>query len=114
MLSGDSPRNVPQTPVLQKASSTITLQATRGQLEQRAPTMGALSPGEEMSPSSPQPAPTPTGLSDLGSPEVVSEVATRKTPVESQSHSAWPKFESEPQSQEVSEDQVVKFRCEGE
>nr|XP_027791816.1 myosin light chain kinase, smooth muscle isoform X3 [Marmota flaviventris] len=113
MLTGVSPRNLPQTPVLQKTSSTITLQATKVQPEQRAPIMGTLSPREEMSPSVPQPATLSTGLSDLGSPEVVSKVATRKIPMESQSHSAWPKFESEPQSQEVSEDQAVKFRCEG-
>ncbi|XP_071471372.1 myosin light chain kinase, smooth muscle isoform X3 [Marmota flaviventris] len=112
MLTGVSPRNLPQTPVLQKTSSTITLQATKVQPEQRAPIMGTLSPREEMSPSVPQPATLSTGLSDLGSPEVVSKVATRKIPMESQSHSAWPKFESEPQSQEVSEDQAVKFRCE--
>uniref|UniRef100_I3LVW2 Myosin light chain kinase, smooth muscle n=1 Tax=Ictidomys tridecemlineatus TaxID=43179 RepID=I3LVW2_ICTTR len=100
------------TPVLQKTSSSITLQATKVQLEQRAPIMGTLSPRGEMSPSVSQPATLSTGLLDLGSPEVVSEVATRKIPMESQSHSAWPKFESKPQSQEVSEDQAVKFRCE--
>ncbi|XP_076723331.1 myosin light chain kinase, smooth muscle isoform X2 [Callospermophilus lateralis] len=111
MLTGVSPRNLPQTPVLQKTSSTITLQATKVQPEQKAPIMGTLYPREEMSPSVPQPATLSTGRSDLGSPEVVSEVATRKIPMESQSHSAWPKFESEPQSQEVCEDQAVKFRC---
>ncbi|XP_076723332.1 myosin light chain kinase, smooth muscle isoform X3 [Callospermophilus lateralis] len=113
MLTGVSPRNLPQTPVLQKTSSTITLQATKVQPEQKAPIMGTLYPREEMSPSVPQPATLSTGRSDLGSPEVVSEVATRKIPMESQSHSAWPKFESEPQSQEVCEDQAVKFRCKG-
>ncbi|XP_047419681.1 myosin light chain kinase, smooth muscle isoform X2 [Sciurus carolinensis] len=111
-LSGDSPQKVPQTPALQKTSSTITLQATKVQSEQRASVVGTPPPGEEMSLSAPQPATLPTGLSDLGSPEVVSEDATRKSPMESQSHSTYPKFESEPQSQEVTEDQAVKFRCE--
>ncbi|KAG3271318.1 myosin light chain kinase, transcript variant X4 [Ictidomys tridecemlineatus] len=110
--SQPQPLQEPKTPVLQKTSSSITLQATKVQLEQRAPIMGTLSPRGEMSPSVSQPATLSTGLLDLGSPEVVSEVATRKIPMESQSHSAWPKFESKPQSQEVSEDQAVKFRCE--
>ncbi|XP_032125132.1 myosin light chain kinase, smooth muscle-like [Sapajus apella] len=44
----DSPRIAPQTPVLQKTSSSMTLQAASVQPEPRAPVLGALSPsGEE-------------------------------------------------------------------
>ncbi|XP_004873682.1 myosin light chain kinase, smooth muscle isoform X2 [Heterocephalus glaber] len=104
----DSPRKV------QKTSSTITLQATKVQPEPRAPTLGALSPsGEEQKrPAASQPATHPTSWSGLESPEVVSTVATRKTPMESQRESTLPKFENKPQSLEVSEHETVKFRCE--
>lgn len=114
--SGDPPRKGLRSPVLQKTSSAITLQAARVQPEARAPVSGTLScPGEEKErpPVSP-PATLPTKQSVLGSQEVVSKVATRKIPMESQRDSTFPKFESKPQSQEVSEDQTVKFRCQGE
>ncbi|KAL2804996.1 myosin light chain kinase, smooth muscle isoform 3A, partial [Daubentonia madagascariensis] len=111
---GNPPRTLLQAPVLRKTSSTITLQAARVQLEARAPVLGVLSPfGEERKrPTAPRPTPLPTRQSGLGSQEVVGKVATKKIPVESQRDSAFPKFESKPQSQEVREDQTVKFRCE--
>ncbi|XP_062931139.1 myosin light chain kinase, smooth muscle isoform X5 [Cynocephalus volans] len=110
----DSPRKVLQTPVLQKTCSTITLQATKGQTETTAPVLGALSPsGEERKRSvAPHPATLPSRQSGLGGQEVVNKVATRKTSMESQRDSTFPRFESKPHSQEVSEDQIVKFRCE--
>ncbi|KAM7132198.1 myosin light chain kinase, smooth muscle isoform 1-T3 [Molossus nigricans] len=113
-LSGDSPRKTPRAPVLQKTSSTITLQATRVQPGPRAPGSGALLPsGEEQArPAATPPATLPTRPSGLGAQEAVSKVATRKIPVESQRDSTFPKFKSKPQSQEVCEDQTVKFRCE--
>ncbi|KAM6161405.1 myosin light chain kinase, smooth muscle isoform 1-T1 [Erethizon dorsatum] len=112
-LCEDSPRKVLQTPLLQKTSSTITLQATKVQPEPRAPALGALSPsGEERKrPTAPWPATLPTRWSGLESPEVVSTVAIRTTPVESQRESTLPKFESKPQSLEVCEHETVKFRC---
>ncbi|XP_073929401.1 myosin light chain kinase, smooth muscle isoform X3 [Castor canadensis] len=111
---GDSPRKVLQSPVLQKTSSTITLQATKVQPEPRVAVLGALSPsGEERkSPALFQPATLSTKQSALESPQVVNKVAIRKFPTETQKDSTFPKFESKPQSQEVTEDQVVKFRCE--
>ncbi|XP_008568648.1 PREDICTED: myosin light chain kinase, smooth muscle isoform X9 [Galeopterus variegatus] len=110
----DLPRKVLQTPVLQKTCSTITLQATKVQTETTAPVLGALSPsGEERKrPAAPHPATLPSRQSGLGSQEVVNKVATRKTSMESQRDSTFPRFESKPHSQEVSEDQIVKFRCE--
>jgi myosin-light-chain kinase len=77
--------------------------------------LGALSPsGEERkSPALFQPATLSTKQSALESPQVVNKVAIRKFPTETQKDSTFPKFESKPQSQEVTEDQVVKFRCEG-
>uniref|UniRef100_A0A2K6NDR4 Myosin light chain kinase, smooth muscle n=1 Tax=Rhinopithecus roxellana TaxID=61622 RepID=A0A2K6NDR4_RHIRO len=111
----DSPRTAPQTPVLQTTSSSITLQAARVQPEPRAPGLGALSPsGEERKRSAaPRPATFPTRQPGLGSQDVVSKAATRRIPMEGQKDSAFPKFESKPQSQEVRENQTVKFRCEG-
>ncbi|XP_017710794.1 PREDICTED: myosin light chain kinase, smooth muscle [Rhinopithecus bieti] len=110
----DSPRTAPQTPVLQTTSSSITLQAARVQPEPRAPGLGALSPsGEERKRSAaPRPATFPTRQPGLGSQDVVSKAATRRIPMEGQKDSAFPKFESKPQSQEVRENQTVKFRCE--
>ncbi|XP_076974239.1 myosin light chain kinase, smooth muscle isoform X2 [Tamandua tetradactyla] len=111
---GNSPRKALKTPVLQKTSSTITLQAAKAQAEPRAPDLGALSPsGEEKKrPPAPLPATLPSRQSDLRGQEVVSKVAARKIPMESRRDSTIPKFESKPQSQEVSEDQAVKFKCE--
>ncbi|KAM8906065.1 myosin light chain kinase, smooth muscle [Lycaon pictus] len=111
---GDPPRKALRSPVLQKTSSTITLQAAKVQPEPRAPVSSALSsPGEERErPAAPPTATFPARQSGLGSQEVVNKVATRKIPMESQRDSTFPKFESKPQSQEVSEDETVKFRCE--
>ncbi|XP_039096562.1 myosin light chain kinase, smooth muscle isoform X5 [Hyaena hyaena] len=113
--SGDPPRKALSSPVLQKTSSTITLQATKVQPEPRTLALDTLSPsGEDRErPAAPPPATLPTRQSGLGSQEVVSKVATRKIPMESRRDSILPKFESKPQSQEVSEKQTVKFRCEG-
>ncbi|XP_004391986.1 PREDICTED: myosin light chain kinase, smooth muscle isoform X5 [Odobenus rosmarus divergens] len=113
--SGDPPRKALRSPVLQKTSSTITLQAAKVQPEPRALVSGAPSSSREERerPAAYPPATLPTKQSGLGSQEVVSKVATRKIPMESQRDSTFPKFESKPQSQEVSEDQTVKFRCEG-
>ncbi|XP_060495741.1 myosin light chain kinase, smooth muscle isoform X3 [Panthera onca] len=112
--SGDRPRKALSSPILQKTSSTITLQAAKVQPEPRALASGALSPSGEDGerPAAPPPATLPTRHSGLGSQEVVSKVATRKIPMESRRDYTFPKFESKPQSQEVSEDQIVKFRCE--
>nr|XP_045002835.1 myosin light chain kinase, smooth muscle isoform X1 [Jaculus jaculus] len=99
---GDPPRKVLQTPTLQKTSSTITLQTTRVQAEVRAPEE------ERKRPAAPQPTPQ----HNLGSP-VASKSVPKKIATESQREStAFPKFESKPRSQEVTEDQLVKFRCE--
>uniref|UniRef100_A0A2K5PPB0 Myosin light chain kinase, smooth muscle n=1 Tax=Cebus imitator TaxID=2715852 RepID=A0A2K5PPB0_CEBIM len=110
----DSPRIAPQTPVLQKTSSSITLQAASVQPEPRAPVLGALSPsgGERKGPAAPHPATFSTRQPGLGSQDVASKVATRRIPLEGQRDAAFPKFESKPQSQEVRENQTVKFRCE--
>ncbi|VFV33369.1 myosin light chain smooth [Lynx pardinus] len=112
--SGDPPRKALSSPILQKTSSTITLQAAKVQPEPRALASGALSPSGEDGerPAAPPPATLPTRHSGLGSQEVVSKVATRKIPMESRRDYTFPKFESKPQSQEVIEDQIVKFRCE--
>ncbi|XP_012495074.1 PREDICTED: myosin light chain kinase, smooth muscle [Propithecus coquereli] len=111
---GNPPGRVLQAPVLRKTSSTITLQAARVQPEARAPVLGALSPsGEERKrPTAPHPAALPSRQSGLGSQEVVGKAATKKIPMESQRDLTFPKFVSKPQSQEVREDQTVKFRCE--
>lgn len=114
--SGDLVRKAPRTPLLQKTSSTITLQAAKAPLEPTAPVSGALSPfrEEREGPAAPPPATLPARQPGLGSQEAVSKVGTGKFPMESRRESAFPKFESKPQSQEVSEGQTVKFRCEGE
>ncbi|XP_045396076.1 myosin light chain kinase, smooth muscle isoform X2 [Lemur catta] len=111
---GNPPRTGLQAPVLRKTSSTITLQAARVQPEARAPVLGALSPsGEERKrPTAPHSATLPSRQSGLGSQEVVGKVDTKRIPMESQRDLTFPKFESKPQSQEVREDQTVKFRCE--
>ncbi|XP_075858273.1 myosin light chain kinase, smooth muscle isoform X2 [Microcebus murinus] len=111
---GNPPGMVPQAPVLRKTSSTITLQAPRVQPEARAPVLRALSPsGEERKrPAAPHPAALHSRQSGLGSQEAVGKVATKRIPMESQRALTFPKFESKPQSQEVREDQTVKFRCE--
>ncbi|XP_069331218.1 myosin light chain kinase, smooth muscle isoform X2 [Eulemur rufifrons] len=111
---GNLPGTGLQAPVLRKTSSTITLQAARVQPEARAPVLGALSPsGEERKrPTAPHPATLPSRQSGLGSQEVVGKVATKRIPMENQRDLTFPKFESKPQSQEVREDQTVKFRCE--
>ncbi|XP_059018852.1 myosin light chain kinase, smooth muscle isoform X1 [Mustela lutreola] len=113
-LSEDSSRKALRSPILQKTSSTITLQAAKVQPEPRALISSTLSSsGEEREwPAAPHQATHPTRQTGLGSQEVVSKVATRKIPIESQRDSTFPKFESKPQSQEISEDQTVKFRCE--
>lgn len=111
--SGDSPRKAPRPPVLQ-TSSTITLQAAKVQLEPRAPVSGTLSPSREERerPAAPPPAALTTRQSGLGSQDVVSKAAPRRISTESQRDTTAPRFESKPQSQEVSEDQTVKFKCE--
>uniref|UniRef100_A0A2I2YKP1 Myosin light chain kinase, smooth muscle n=1 Tax=Gorilla gorilla gorilla TaxID=9595 RepID=A0A2I2YKP1_GORGO len=110
----DSPRTAPQTLVLQKTSSSIILQAARVQPEPRAPGLEVLSPsGEERKrPAPPRPATFPTRQPGLGSQDVVSKAATRRILMEGQRDSAFPRFESKPQSQEVRENQTVKFKCE--
>ncbi|XP_031310445.2 myosin light chain kinase, smooth muscle isoform X1 [Camelus dromedarius] len=111
--SGDSPRKAPRPPVLQ-TSSTITLQAAKVQLEPRAPVSGTLSPSREERerPAAPPPAALTTRQSGLGSQDVVSKAAPRRISTESQRDTTAPRFGSKPQSQEVSEDQTVKFKCE--
>ncbi|XP_022370656.1 myosin light chain kinase, smooth muscle isoform X5 [Enhydra lutris kenyoni] len=113
--SEDSSRKALRSPILQKTSSTITLQAAKVQPEPRALISSTLSSSGEARewPAAHPPATHPTRQTGLGSQEVVSKVATKKIPIESQRDSTFPKFESKPQSQEVSEDQTVKFRCEG-
>ncbi|ELK23349.1 Myosin light chain kinase, smooth muscle [Myotis davidii] len=113
-LPGDSPRKALRTPILQKTSSTITLQATRVQPEPRAPDPGALLPSGEARarPAAPPAATLPTRQSVLGTQDIVNKVASRKIPTESRRDSTSPTFDSKPQSQEVREGQIVKFRCE--
>ncbi|XP_040106334.1 myosin light chain kinase, smooth muscle isoform X4 [Oryx dammah] len=111
---GDSPRKGQRAPILQKTSSTITLQAAKVQLEPRAPVPGTPCPSREER-EEPAAAPLdtlPTRRSGLGSQDTMGKVATRKVPMESQRDTTFPKFENKPQSQEVSEDQPVEFRCE--
>lgn len=114
-LCEDSPRKIVQSSVLQKTSSTITLQAARVQPEARVQGFGALSPsGEERkSPATLQQATLPTRQCALGG-STRNKFVTRNIPTESQRESVLPKFESQPQSQEVTEEQTVKFICEGE
>ncbi|XP_068826568.1 myosin light chain kinase, smooth muscle isoform X3 [Capricornis sumatraensis] len=111
---GDSPRKGQRAPVLQKTSSTITLQAAKVQLEPRAPVPGTPCPSREEreEPAAAPPDTLPTRRSGLGSQDTMGKVATRKVPMESQRDTMFPKFENKPQSQEVSEDQPVEFRCE--
>ncbi|XP_006154636.1 myosin light chain kinase, smooth muscle isoform X1 [Tupaia chinensis] len=111
--SRDSLRKGSQNPVLQKTSSTITLQAMKAQLEPKASVSGALSSSEEerKRPSAPHPVTLPTRLSGVGSQDTVSKAATRKIPLDSRRDLTFPEFESKPQSQKVSEDHAVKFRC---
>ncbi|XP_035310403.1 myosin light chain kinase, smooth muscle isoform X6 [Cricetulus griseus] len=113
-LCEEMPRKALQSSVLQKTSSTITLQATKVQPEARVPGFGAFSPsGEERkSLAARQPATLPTRQCGLGG-AVGNKFVTRNIAIESQRESAFPKFESQPQSQEVTEDQTVKFVCEG-
>ncbi|XP_060154144.1 myosin light chain kinase, smooth muscle isoform X9 [Globicephala melas] len=112
---GDSPGKALRTPVLQKTSSTITLQAAKVQLAPRVPVSGAPSPSREEreKPAARPPAALHARQCGLGSQDTVGQVATRKVPTEGQGDTTFPKFETKPQSQEVSEDQPVKFRCEG-
>ncbi|EGV96409.1 Myosin light chain kinase, smooth muscle [Cricetulus griseus] len=112
-LCEEMPRKALQSSVLQKTSSTITLQATKVQPEARVPGFGAFSPsGEERkSLAARQPATLPTRQCGLGG-AVGNKFVTRNIAIESQRESAFPKFESQPQSQEVTEDQTVKFVCE--
>ncbi|XP_035300482.1 myosin light chain kinase, smooth muscle isoform X3 [Cricetulus griseus] len=112
-LCEEMPRKALQSSVLQKTSSTITLQATKVQPEARVPGFGAFSPsGEERkSLAARQPATLPTRQCGLGG-TVGNKFVTRNIAIESQRESAFPKFESQPQSQEVTEDQTVKFVCE--
>ncbi|XP_069886149.1 myosin light chain kinase, smooth muscle isoform X4 [Dipodomys merriami] len=109
---GDSLRKILQTPMLQKTSSTITLQATKVRPEQRASILGSFSPEERKRPTALQPTTLPTRYSGLESPDVMSKISIRKISMESQRDATFPRFESKPQSQEVTEGQVVKFRCE--
>ncbi|KAM8770634.1 myosin light chain kinase, smooth muscle isoform 2-T2 [Rhynchonycteris naso] len=111
-LSGDSPRKTLRTPVLQKTSSTITLQAAKIQPEALASGTVLPSGKERARPVAPPLATAPPRQSVLGAQEVVNKVATRKVSMESWRDSTFPKFESKPQSQEVHEGQTVKFRCE--
>ncbi|CAH6792292.1 Mylk [Phodopus roborovskii] len=112
-LCEESPRKALQSSVLQKTSSTITLQAAKVQPEARVPGFRAFSPsGEERkSLAAPQPTAPPTRQCGLGG-TAGNKFVTRSIPIESQRESAFPKFESQPQSQEVTEDQTVKFACE--
>ncbi|KAM6222742.1 myosin light chain kinase, smooth muscle isoform 6-T6 [Rhynchocyon petersi] len=112
---GDSPRKVLRSPVLQMTSSTITLQAAKAPPQQSTPALGAPSPSREERKRTAVPSPATLHTKESGpqNQEAVSKVAARKDPTESWRDSAIPKFESMPQSQEVSEDQRVTFRCEG-
>lgn len=114
-LCEEAPRKALQSSVLQKTSSTITLQAAKVQPEARVPGLGAFSPSEEQRKSlaAPQQAMLPTRHCGLGGPTGNKSV-TRNIPIESQRESSFPRFESQPQSREVTEDQTVKFVCEGE
>lgn len=110
----DSPRKVLQSSVLQKTSSTIVLQASKVQPEVRAAGIGASCLGEEKKGlSAPQQAISSTRQCGLGG-SVGNKFVMGNLPIENQRESTFPKFESQPQSQEVTEDQTVKFICEGE
>ncbi|KAM4888337.1 myosin light chain kinase, smooth muscle isoform 1-T1 [Thomomys bottae] len=109
---GESLQKKLQTPVLQKTSSTVMLQATKVQPEQKAPVLMAFSPEERKRPAALHPTTLPTRYTGLGNSEVMSKIAIRKVSLESQWDSTFPRFERKPQSQEVTEGEVVKFRCE--
>ncbi|XP_007528962.3 myosin light chain kinase, smooth muscle isoform X1 [Erinaceus europaeus] len=113
-LHGDSPQKALGTPVLQRTSSTITLQAAKIQLEPTAQALGALTSSreEKEEPTSSPPTSFPMSQAGLASQEVVNKLSSRKFFVESQREPTFPKFKSKPQSQEVSEGQTVKFICE--
>lgn len=110
---GDSPAKASCTPILQKTSSTITLQSTKVQPKPNAVVSGVptLSRGETERTSAFPPAPISIRQSGLRSQEVGSKTVTRMIPLESQRESTAPKFESKPQSQQISEDEAVEFRC---
>ncbi|XP_049641902.1 myosin light chain kinase, smooth muscle [Suncus etruscus] len=110
---GDSPAKASCTSILQKTSSTITLQSTKVQPKPRAVVSGVptLSRGETERTSALPPAPISIRQSGLRSQEVGSKTVTRMIPLESQRESTTPKFESKPQSQQISEDEAVEFRC---
>lgn len=114
-LCEEAPRKALQSSVLQKTSNTITLQAAKVQPEARVPGLGAFSPsGEERkSLAAPQQAMLPTRQCGLGGP-IGNKFVTRNIPIERQRESSFPRFESQPQNREVTEDQTVKFVCEGE
>ncbi|CAO2631664.1 Myosin light chain kinase, smooth muscle, partial [Lemmus lemmus] len=76
-LCEESPRKALQSSVLQKTSSTITLQAAKVQPEARVPGLGAFSPG-----AAPQQAMLPTRQCGLGGP-IGNKFVTRNIPVES-------------------------------
>ncbi|KAM5281750.1 myosin light chain kinase, smooth muscle isoform 2-T2 [Ctenodactylus gundi] len=111
----ESPRKALQTPLRQKTSSTITLQATKVQPEPRTPFSEALPPsGEERKrPVALQPTTLPNRQPGLENPEALSTVVSRKMPMEDQRKSPLPKFQSKPRSLDINEDKTVKFRCEG-
>ncbi|XP_026643874.1 myosin light chain kinase, smooth muscle isoform X2 [Microtus ochrogaster] len=111
-LCEEAPRKALQSSVLQKTSSTITLQATKVQPEARVPGLRAFSPsGEERkSLAAPQQATLPSRQCGPGGP--IGKLVTRNIPLESHRESSFPRFESQPQSREVTEDQTVKFVCE--
>lgn len=114
--SGGSDRKALRSPILQKTSSAITLQPAKVQLEPRAPVSGTLLPSREERerPAAPPAANLPSRQSGTGGQEAVSKAATKQVAMESRRAATVPRFESKPQSQEVSEDQPVKFKCEGE
>uniref|UniRef100_A0A4X1TIG3 Myosin light chain kinase, smooth muscle n=1 Tax=Sus scrofa TaxID=9823 RepID=A0A4X1TIG3_PIG len=112
--SGGSDRKALRSPILQKTSSAITLQPAKVQLEPRAPVSGTLLPSREERerPAAPPAATLPSRQSGTGGQEAVSKAATKQVAMESRRAATVPRFESKPQSQEVSEDQPVKFKCE--
>ncbi|XP_057620102.1 myosin light chain kinase, smooth muscle isoform X2 [Chionomys nivalis] len=112
-LCEEAPRKALQSSGLQKTSSTITLQAAKVQPEARVPGLGTFSSsGEERkSLAAPQQAMLPSRQCGLGGP-VANKFVTRNIPLESHRESSYPRFESQPQSREVTEDQTVKFVCE--
>ncbi|XP_051005818.1 myosin light chain kinase, smooth muscle [Acomys russatus] len=109
----DSLRKMVQSSALQKTSSTITLQAVKAQPEARAQGLGAFSPSREerKSLAALQQATLPTRQCGLEG-STGNKSVSRNIPTESQRKSMMPKFENQPQSQEVTEEQPVKFICE--